>query len=92
MDDIISGVSHQIRALSDRALSTHKAYDSKFRIFIAFCYFASVNLFQISIQVILAFMEFLTLNKVSHSGISNDLSAVKTKLSNFGFKYLMFSR
>ena len=35
-------------------------------------------------QIILAFLEFLTFNKVSHSGITNFLSAVKTKLSNFG--------
>ena len=29
-------------------------------------------------------MEFLTFNKVSHCGISNFLSATKTRLSNFG--------
>ena len=94
---IISGVSQQIQTLSAKARlnsvyvpSTNKAYDSKFRIFTAFCCFASVNISQISIQVILAFMEFLTFNKVSHSGIANYLSAVKTKLSNFGLNTVPF--
>ena len=80
MGYLISGASPQIQALSARtkarlnsayATSTNKAYDSKFRIFIAFCCFASVDLHNPSVQFILAFMEFLTFNKVSHSRISN---------------------
>ena len=94
MGNIISGVPQQIQSLSDRAkarlnsayaLSTNKAYESKFRIFVAFCCFASVNISEISTHIILAFLEFLNFNKVSHSGMANYLSAVKTRLSNFGF-------
>ena len=56
----------------------------------AFCCYASVNLHFLSPQIILAFLEFLTFNKISHSGIINFLSAIKTKLSNFGLDTTCF--
>ena len=96
---LISGTSPQIRTLASQAKarlnaayapSTTKAYDHKFRVFVAFCCYSSVNLHFLSSEIILAFLEFLTFNKISHSGIINFLSAVKTKLSNFGLDISCF--
>ena len=56
----------------------------------SFCCYASVNLHFLSPQIILAFLEFLTFNKISHAGITNFLSAIKTKLSNFGLDISCF--
>ena len=59
--------------------------------FVAFCCFASVSFSNITVHVILAFMEFLTFNKVSRSGLSNYISATKTTLSNFGVNVTPFN-
>ena len=40
---------------------------------------------------ILCFLEFLVSNKVSHSGIADYMSAVKTKLSMYGLSVASFS-
>ena len=52
--------------------------------FLSFCCYAAVNFSSLTPQIILAFLEFLTFNKVSHAGIINYLSAIKTKFSHFG--------
>ena len=74
-------------ALAD---STSRSYDSKFRIFLSFCSFATIDIKHISPLQILTFLEFLTFNKVSFSGLANHLSAVKTSLSLHGLDVSSF--
>ena len=62
-----------------------------FRIFIAFCIFANIFLPLSHSNQILAFLEFLVFNKVSHQTISNYLSAIKSQLSLFDLDISMFS-
>ena len=64
--------------------STSKSYHTKFRIVVGFCCFASINMSPVTPLAILTFLEFLTFNKTSSSGLSNYLSAVKSILSSFG--------
>ena len=74
-------------ALAD---STSRSYDSKFRIFLSFCSFAVIDISHISPVQILTFLEFLTFNNVSFSGLANHLSAVKTSLSLHGLDVSSF--
>ena len=74
-------------ALAD---STSRSYDSKFRIFLSFCSFAAIDINHISPLQILTFLEFLTFNNVSFSGLANHLSAVKTSLSLHGLDVSSF--
>ena len=50
----------------------------------AFCVYASRSIHDISIELLLAFLEFLTFNKVSFASIINYISAIKTVLGNHG--------
>ena len=66
------------------AQSTSTSYDQKFRVFLSFCCFASVSISQISIQVILSFLEFLVHNNISHSSVVNYVSAIKSSFLMLG--------
>ena len=57
----------------------------------AFCCFASISLSNLSVDSILAFLEFLTFNRISHTGLLNYVSAVKTSLSNLGLDISSFN-
>ena len=74
----------KLRMNSIYASSTSKSYNAKFRIFMAFCVYASRSVHDISIELLLAFLEFLTFNKVSFASIINYISAIKTMLGNHG--------
>ena len=80
----------KIRMNSAYASSTCKSYKAKFRVFMAFCVYASRSVHAISIEFLLAFLEFLTFNKVSASNISNYISAIKTVLGNHGVNCAAF--
>ena len=69
---------------------TSRSYQ-KFRTFVAFCCFASVSLSCLSVDIILALMEFLTFNKISHPGLIKHISAIKTILANFGLDISCFN-
>ena len=71
--------------------STYRSYHAKFRIFLSFCSFAAVDIKRISPVEILTFLEFLTFNNVSFSGLANYLSAVKTSLSLHGLDVSSFT-
>ena len=62
-----------------------------FRNFVAFSVFAQFDLRTLTCEDLLCFLEFLVTNKVSHSGISNYISAVKTKLSMYGLQLACFT-
>ena len=62
-----------------------------FRTFVAFCIFARIALPLVHSDQVLAFLEFLAFNKVSHHSINNYLSAVKSQLSLYNLDISMFS-
>ena len=64
--------------------STSRSYQAKFRIFVGFCCVAAINFNTLSPLSILTFLEFLTFNNISYSGLLNYLSAVKAILSSYG--------
>ena len=82
----MTGLSANATARLGSALSqsTTTSYHQKFRIFLSFCCFASVSSAQISIHVILSFLEFLLHNNISHSSIVNYVSAIKSSFLTFG--------
>ena len=61
--------------------STRRSYTAMFRIFLAFLAFINIHPHLTSSTHILAFLEFLVFNKVSHSQISSYLTAIKTNYS-----------
>ena len=71
--------------------STSKSYESKFRNFLSFCAFASIDIYNISPLHILSFLEFLNFNSISHSGLLNYLSAIKSSLAMYGLNPASFS-
>ena len=56
----------------------------------AFCVYASRSIHDISIEFLLAFLEFLAFNKVSSASITNYISAIKTVLGNHGVNCMAF--
>ena len=73
------------------ANSTSKSYESKFRNFLSFCAFASLDIYHLFPIDILTFLEFLNFNRISHSGLANYLSAVKSSLVMYGLNPARFS-
>ena len=91
---MVVGVPSRVAGLASRTAarvstgsrhSTVESYDSMFRVVLAFCVFAGVDLFHLSPTFVLAFLEFLTLGKWSPSVILNKISAIKTKFSLLAF-------
>ena len=65
------------------AESTRRSYTAMSRYFLAFLAFLNVQPHLLSPPHILAFLEFLVFNKVSHSQISNYLADIKANFSMF---------
>ena len=53
--------------------------------------FAKFPLASLTPDHVLCFLEFLASNKISHSGVANYMSAIKTKLSMYGLSVTSFS-
>ena len=83
-----TAISRLNQAFAD---STVRSYHSKFRNFLAFCCVAVIDVKTLSPLSILTFLEFLTFNHISHSGLINYLSAVKTTLSSYGINTSPFN-
>ena len=66
---------------------TSKAYTAMFRVFLAFCIYMKVSLQQLSVKVILAFLECLVCNRVSPAVLANYISAVKAKCILYNLSY-----
>ena len=62
-----------------------------FRIFLAFMIFANFPLTSLNPDHILCFLKFLASNKISHSGITNYISAIKTKMAMYGLPVTSFN-
>ena len=96
---MISGSNSAIADLSSRANhriqqafrdSTTKAYNSMFRVFLALCVFAQVRTSQVTIDTMLAFLEFLVFNGSTNSGVANYISALKAKFIIFRLDSTLF--
>ena len=69
---------------------TQSSYLRMFKLFISFCICVNVNLSAISASVILAFLEFLVQNQISHSSIPNYVSSVRSMMSFYGLNNSAF--
>ena len=56
---------------------THRAYESMFRTFVAFCLSTKSLLIRTNVKVVLSFLECLVANECSASMIANYVSAIK---------------
>ena len=61
-----------------------------FSLFVGFCVFLNIAFQQVTSEVILAFMEFLTGNGASYSSVANHVSAVKAMFGLYGLPLAMF--
>ena len=64
--------------------STIKAYTSVFRTFMCFCVFVNLNVVNLDVDGILAYMECLNANHVCVNMIANHLAKIKAKLVVLG--------
>ena len=80
-----------LRLNSAYAKSTARSYNQMFKNFLAFCVYASCNIHCVSIHVLLVFLEYLTFNSISYSGITNHLSAIKATMCNLGLDVSAFA-
>ena len=64
--------------------STVKAYTSMFRTFMCFCVFVNLDVSNLDVDGILAYLECLNFNKVSVNIIMNHLAAIRAKLVVLG--------
>ena len=65
------------RTASDYRPKTRRARTSHFTLFLQFLQFSRIDIYQVSHSVILAFIEFLQYNNLSHSSIQAYLSSIK---------------
>ena len=72
------------------ASSTARTYQATFRIFLAFLIFHNVQLRQVNVNILLAFLEFLHVNGKSYSMIQNCVSALKFKFITVGCSIEIF--
>ena len=90
---LVFSITGTVRSLSlmatqrlQGALSTAtlQAYDSMFRIFLAFLCFHGIFQSQVTVEIILAYLEFLFCSDKSVSVMRNHVSAIKWRLQNLG--------
>ena len=61
-----------------------------FRLFLAFCSFIQCTLANISPVIILAYLEFLTENNLSHASIANHLAALRASFALYNLNLSPF--
>ena len=72
------------------AASSNRAYNSMFRIYLAFTIFMAWPVHKVNVYVLLSFLEFLYYNNVSVSPIANYLAAIKAKCTIFNLDVTPF--
>ena len=70
--------------------ATISAYNSKFRLFLAFWCFINIQLSHLSPLILLSYLEFLVENNVSHSSIANHMSAIKASCAIYDLNTHIF--
>ena len=68
---------------------THRAYDTMFRTFIAFCIVTKSALSNVNVQVILSFLECLVKNSCSSCMVANYVSAIRASFVMYDLPYHM---
>ena len=68
---------------------TCQAYCSMFRIFLAFCIVNKVSMMNVSVKVLLAFLECLVYNKCSACVIANYIFAIRANLVLYELPFLV---
>ena len=68
---------------------TRKCYTLMFRNFVGFCQCSKISWQEISIDIILAYLEYLVENKVSMAMIANNISAIKANFTVYGLEYTL---
>ena len=66
---------------------TSRCYDLLFCNFIGFCVCNKINIISISIDEIMAYMEYLVENGVSVNMVSNNISAIRAKFVMYGLPH-----
>ena len=66
---------------------TKRAYMRMFQVFVAFCVIMEVALLDVSVKVIVSFLECLVANNCSASMVANYVSAIKTKFIVFDLNF-----
>ena len=88
--------SHKMRPLVNKASTrlskafrtkTQAAYTAMFKVFIAFCIHMKVELCNLNVNVVLAFLECLLHNQCSPAMIVNYVSALKAKSVVYNLQY-----
>ena len=69
---------------------TRKSYALQFRTFVAFCICMQISIFDVNLQHILCFMQFLSNSELSVHMIANYLSAVKANFILYGLNDAVF--
>ena len=92
-NEVVSPLAAKASARTMEAFrpKTRQAYDSMFRVFVAFCIYSGVVLPDVNLRVILSFMECLVSNKCSCAVIENYLSAIKAMFVLFELPFAVFS-
>ena len=66
---------------------TSRCYDLLFRNFIGFCVCNKITITSISIDEIMAYMQYLVENGVSVNMVSNNISAIRAKFVMYGLPH-----
>ena len=90
--DLSSSAASQAstRAWNGFRTVTKRSYLKMFKLFMSFCICVNVDLGAVSATVILAFLEFLIQNQISHSFIPNYVSSVKSVMGFYGLNTSAF--
>ena len=86
---LASKASH--RSLQAFRPKTRRAYDSMFRVFVAFCIFSGVLLVDVNVKVIVAFLECLVQNQCSSAMVENYVSAIKASFVLYELPFVVFN-
>ena len=70
--------------------STDRAYETSFRLFLAFLAYMGLALDKVNVDFLLMYLKFLVLNKFNPSYIANQLAGIKAKLKIFSIPSQIF--
>ena len=80
------------RLLSAFRPKTRQSYSRLFRVFISFCICINVSLFQMSIAIVVSFLEYLVSNGTSVHIVSNYVSALKAMAVIYNMQFQIFDQ
>ena len=83
---------HLVDGASERVKSafrpkTRRCYQLLFRNFVGFCCIADILIKDISLHSVMAYLEYLALNKVSVHMVANNVAAIKANLVMYGIDH-----